>query len=354
MNQTRGYACGVLALLLSAQASAPAHADFHADSAAVFGAWKWVRTYGGLLGANNTPPSTGWSRTLFIRRDGTYAFWEQDSVANYVLCSGEITIHPSKHSSIEGGPKASLWVDLTGWWDDFEKRLLVAFLGRDGMLTYPGSEGGGSIMVVSDALKSEFVRTTEQPEPKGVLLADTRPPRLLRSFSNSYRVDLALALWKLLWSSGPLYEWQDGQYPPAVLNSYTYTNDQIPSAVVGEFDGDSLADVAIYGSTTGDWSESKVMCLVSNRGKPRAVEVLREPTLRDPPSGPDTTGRAFREPHPALYLSLIHAGQPLQGEDHKSWILRTDAILVKRLSGEAAAYYFVDDGLRKGRLLTER
>src|SRR6266850_1759648 len=74
---------------------AATRADFQADSVALFGAWRWVQTYGGL--ANETPPPSGWSRVLYFRRDRTYAFWEEDSARNYLLCSGTFAIHPLQY-----------------------------------------------------------------------------------------------------------------------------------------------------------------------------------------------------------------------------------------------------------------
>jgi hypothetical protein len=351
MNKIYSWAPRTLALLLIAQTSSHAFADFQADSAAMIGAWRWVRTYGGMAGANVTPPSSGWSRTLFFRRDATYAYWEQDSVASHLICTGKFTVHPSIYGRIEDGPRASIWVDMEGWWWHLDQKQLIAFLGSTGMLMYPGSEDGTILYSVSDAQKSEFIRDSERKEPTdppGGRIAGARPPRLLSSFRGSYEADMTFAMRQVLWGAGPIYEWDDRQFPPSVLGSYVYTSNQIPSAVVGDFDGDTLADIAIYGSTTTDWSESKVLCVLSNREKPRAVEVLREPIVRDPPAGPDTTVRAFREPHPALYLSLIHAGRLLRSADDKPLILTTDAILVTRLSGESTPYYYSGDNFRKG------
>jgi hypothetical protein len=176
MNQMRRYG-GILALLLSAQAQSPACADFQSDSLALFGAWRWVSTRGGMFRTNEVPPPTGWSRTLVFRTDRTYAYWEQDSVGSYIIYSGKFTVHRSRHSRIEDAPEVSLWVELEGWgwtWDD---KQLVAFYGSNGILMYPGSEEGTMVFRVSDALRTAFNRDSTWVEPKGPPGgARTKPP----------------------------------------------------------------------------------------------------------------------------------------------------------------------------------
>src|SRR5690349_6934548 len=131
--------------------------EFRADSLALFGAWSWVQTYGGELGVNETPSGTGRRRTLDFRRDGTYALREHGSRGDSILYSGAFSVHPARYSRIEDGPRASMWVELKNWWH-LERDQLIAYLGANTIVMYPGREGNGTVMIVSDALKTRYVR----------------------------------------------------------------------------------------------------------------------------------------------------------------------------------------------------
>jgi hypothetical protein len=149
----------------------------------------------------------------------------------------------------------------------------------------------------------------------------------------SYAVYLPPALTKARESVGRIYEWGDFAYS---LGSYRYTNYQIPSAVIGDFDGDSLADVAIHG-----WdgkTEDKVACLLSGHASPRAATLLVEPVTLD------------REHHcqPPLYLELFPAGQSFTDSLGNRVALQTDAIRVIPMKGQTVIYYYKNGTFHRG------
>src|SRR6185312_10348648 len=80
------------------------------DSLALFGTWRWVHSGGGLLGADATPPLSGWWRLLRFQNDGTYSFREYDSLGSYPLCQGKSVVY-SCRGLIEGEPRASLCIE---------------------------------------------------------------------------------------------------------------------------------------------------------------------------------------------------------------------------------------------------
>lgn len=295
------------------------------------------------MGANATPPQSGWSRSLYFRRDGTYSYLEDDSVGQYLLCGGRFKVHTSS-GLIDPGIRATLWIELDGWMWSVEANQLVAFLGRDTIMTYPGSNTTG----VSDALTHTFVRERTQVVPPHAASNQSRdrPPRMSNSLPGSYRVDLYPGLRHLLLSLGPFFEWMDWQYPASVRKTYRYAHDQIPSAVVGDFDGDGSVDVAIHGSTGYD--ESKLICLLSNRGERRAVLLLNEPTAFEPSVTSGSTVRGFREPHPTLFLMILHSGEEAPDLGGKAVSFPTDVVLVARPDGSATPYYFASGELRAG------
>ena len=267
---------------------------------------------------------------MYIRRSGSYLFQERDSARNYTLCSGKAILHRFE-SDNNLHPGVNFWIELRGWWEPIEDKQPVTFLGRDTIFTYPGGENFG----VSDALGHTFVRDHSEP---GSSELGQPPPRIEEGEPGSYWVRLPPRLRELLWKDGPFYQWSDGQYPGIVRASYDYTNSQVPSAVIGDFDGDNLADVAIYGST--GYEEGKFMCIVSNRGDPRAVLLLREPTVFEP----DVTSRRYQRPRPGLYLRLVEAGRPIDQGGGRT--LPFDAILVVRPTGEGMIYYYEDGSFR--------
>jgi hypothetical protein len=296
------------------------------------------------MAASETPPPTGWSRVLYLHGDGSYAFWEHDSVASYLLGKGKYSVHLG--SGLLGGFRgASLWVELAGWSFDVLPSQLITFHGRDTIETYPG---GGNIGV-DDALTHLYVRETARQEPGQAERSDSliarRPPRLRTGLPNSYSVDLEPQMRALRYGVGPFFEWMDWQYPAAARKGYAYAHNQIPSAVIGDFDGDDSMDVAIHGST--GYEESKVLCLLSNHGHPRAIFILSEPTFLGEKGAPKGSG--FQEPHPTLFLKLLPKGEAIQDSLGSSLALARDAILVVRPEGYATPYYYSGEEFRRGK-----
>ncbi len=169
-----------------------------------------------------------------------------------------------------------------------------------------------------------------------------RPPRMASGHGDSYQVDLSASVYHLLLSGGPFYEWMDWQYPASVRKNYRYANDQIPSAAIGDFDGDGSADVAIHGNTGRD--SSKVICLLSNNGERRAVLLLGEPNAFE---GTAKTARS----RPTLFLTVLHAGEEARDRDGRTVSFARDVIVVARPGGHATPYYYVEGEFRTGRAL---
>lgn len=324
-----------IALALSMDAGA----ELRSGKEALFGAWEWKQSSGGLLGARETPPPTGWSRVLYLRTDGTYCFWEEDSVSNYLLCEGQYMVHQSS-GSVAAREPISLSIELQGWAFDLPSEL-ITFIGPDTIQMYPGGPvpgRKGEWVSVSDALTHTYVRDNSHHEPPRTRSMARRPPRLRTGLPNTYYVDLEPQMWNLRVRAGPFFEWMDGQYPPSVRKGYPYAHNQTPSAAIGDFDGDDSLDVAIHGST--GYAISELLLLLSDHGHPRSLVLLSEPTLLDPPTAPEVN--RFQEPHPTFYLKLIPKGRALQDTLGNSILLNADGILVVRPDGWGTPYYYAD------------
>jgi hypothetical protein len=91
-------------------------------------------------------------------------------------------------------------------------------------------------------------------------------------------------------------------------SNYEYGETQIPWALIGDFDGDLIADAALYGRSGTD---EVVVAILSYHGNVRAVEVARRPATKE------------RE-HP--FLELIARGTPYSPCWARNGSPETDAI----------------------------
>jgi len=326
----------LLAVFIFLSASGPLRclASVPGDSLELLGAWRWVRSAGGW-GADRTPPPSGWSRFLYFQKGGTYSYWEEDSIRKYRVNSGKFTVHGP------GSARPFPWIEFENGWDPIvggaEGREWLRFVGRDTLTLYPG---GGDRMV-SDMDTHTFIRENGRPVPiQGISMPGLpwRPTRLLKYMPGAYWAELPPTLGSAISGVQPLHEWNDWAYASLLPASYRYTNYQIPSAIVGDFDGDSLVDVAIHG-----WNgktEDRVACLLSNYASPRGLMVVTGPVSFEP---------EHHGPGPPLYLELLPAGQAFVDSLGNRVTIRTDAIRVIPTKGQAAIYYYKDGTFHRGR-----
>src|SRR5713226_2185349 len=82
------------ATLLLALNAHSVEADTRRDSLTLFGAWKWTSSGGeGSPAGWATVSVPGCSSVLYLHRDGTYAYWERDSLGDNLLCHGRFKVH---------------------------------------------------------------------------------------------------------------------------------------------------------------------------------------------------------------------------------------------------------------------
>lgn len=294
------------------------------------GAWRWMRSTGGG-GSYHTPPACGWSRTLFFG-DSTYSFWEKDSVGEYRMCSGMYVLHTL------GGQRKGPWVELRGWSWVGPGTFWPQFMGPDLIRLHPGGEDGAW---VSHGVLHTFARDGGRMAPAhstdpGAWL----PPRVCRITPTSFGIELPKQL-RGIRDSIQLREWDLRYSSRLVPKSYRYTHYQIPSGIIGDFDGDSLADVAIYGYD-GD-HRNTVACLLSNGGSPRGARAWLEPVAAKRKGAPT---------RPSLYLELCPSGQPLIDSQGTRIVLATDAIYTRSVNGEESILYFANGVFHRARAST--
>ena len=121
-----------------------------------------------------TPNTCGCEQFLTLEPTGTYTLLEQDSIHEFVLCRGTYFVYSNQRLMKEQAPYWDLWLELKGWWYQFDERQLIKFEagGRNQILTYPGGPG----MVVSDASETRYLRV-ESPPGKPRLPSTARSTR---------------------------------------------------------------------------------------------------------------------------------------------------------------------------------
>lgn len=298
------------------------------DNLPLVGAWRWMRSAEGA-GAYHTPPACGWSRTLFFEQDSTYSFWERDSVGEYRMCSGRYVLHTSVRQ-----PKGS-WVELRGWSWEGPGTFWLRIMGPDLIRLLPGDAGGAwHHYGVSHTFVREGVGIAQ---PDMIDAMEWPPPRLRRATPTSYSIELPKAL-RGIRDSMHIRQWDLRYSRRLVPKGYRYTHYQIPSGVIGDFDGDSLADVAIYGYD-GD-NRNTVACLLSNGGSPRGTRAWLEPGAAKRNGGPS---------RPSFYMERCPSGQPVVDSQGIRMVLATDAVYTISGSGEKTILYYENGNFHRGR-----
>ncbi|MGE5176581.1 MAG: hypothetical protein ACM3JJ_09435 [Hyphomicrobiales bacterium] len=334
----RSAIVATVALGLLAIVTSRGLADFHADSSALYGTWRWERAWGGMLGADLRAPS-GWSDLITFRPDGTYIYWQRDSLHQYCRAAGTLTIHPPG-SAIASGPSTSLWIEMTGR-TPYDTRQLVTYVSSDEIQCYPG---GGDVGV-DDALTTRFRRdSTADAQAKrekfeSSLEPDSlRPPRIWLDRHTSW-VEWPAYFATLRNPFGFLGPWADDRYSDSLRARYPYATNQTPAFVIGDFDADGLDDLAMQ--TPSDLA-SVVYFLLSGNGHARGVEVLREPLARRV----DIHGASA--PAPPSYLRAALPGMRVMEVQGRVEVLEHTGVLVTHDDGTRTVYWMEDGSVKRG------
>jgi hypothetical protein len=94
------------------------------------GTWLWIESQG--LVATSTPEVKGASRTLFLHPDLTYEFLQRVGTRDSTLCKGIFSVGESSETGASGDVVTTF--DLDGWYEPYEKRMVVDFDGPDTLI----------------------------------------------------------------------------------------------------------------------------------------------------------------------------------------------------------------------------
>jgi len=239
------------------------------DASSLAGEWEWdesqaSRVYAGweMFRPRGGPIDGGTRRRLILGRNGSYEHYVINSGKVRVVEAGNYTFGEERNQrfiqfagSVENGGKYSAWMTSP-----------------DTLRLYPFG--------ASDASSRSFVRVP--PIPRHGARLDTM--RLVEPLGHAaIRQDGQLALSATMRDALRRY---DSAFHPYTVNdwpgpgNYEYGENQIPWALIGDFDGDLISDVALYGRSGNN---DVVVALLSNHGNARAAEVARRPVPKEGP-----------------------------------------------------------------------
>jgi hypothetical protein len=101
---------------------------------------------------------------VYLHRDGTYAYWERDSLGDNLLCHVEFKVRGK--GEWPGFPRA-ISVELKGWIAGGDQQL-VTLEGEGEFFIYPGGRRVGLSVILPplDAGTNTYVRVSGESEPK--------------------------------------------------------------------------------------------------------------------------------------------------------------------------------------------
>jgi hypothetical protein len=272
------------------------------------GTWIWDASYR-AQGAGQTPRSSGYGLLLTIRSNGSYTLIERDSASAYARCAGRLRTDPNRPVA---GAAAFASLTITGWEPRYDA-YTAALQGRDTLLLYPARPGTGH----ADAAVQRFVRAGRDAEKTPRLYSRAlRPPRLVSEGYGAYEVAPPDSADRLARLTSAFRKAPDRAYSESVRAAYRYRHDQTPAAVIGDFDGDGVYDVALYG-TAG--SDAEAICVLDWNRAGQVLVLGKEP--------------AREAADPGLYLELVPKGSRVTRAGGEA-VLAYDAIRAVHAGGQ--------------------
>jgi hypothetical protein len=209
------------------------------------------------------PVGAGYRRRLVIRKDGSFELYELGSGRVRHAAKGTYALEAgSGNPDPEGRIRFSSWIENGGDYSIWKS-------GPDAFGLYPWR--------ASDAAADYYVRVAQARN--GGALRDTSgllepigTPKIRKGpkgFDLSLPAPMAAALRRY---DGAFRPFTARDFQGRDFAKYAYSESQVPWALIGDFDGDLLQDVALYGRSGDD---EVVVALLSRHGNVGALEVAR-------------------------------------------------------------------------------
>src|SRR5712671_2164746 len=269
------------------------------DSQWLAGEWEWDETsregYLPRPGPYDGPAHRGYRRRIVFRRTGDVEMFEIGP--NRVLRAQRGTYSVVQES-------AGARFTISNWLDNFNGdagSFIASKEGPSSLIIYPWG--------VFDASRETFVRVPPvvkdgAPTDSGKVIAPIDTPSM-RLDRNGSHIILPEPMKAALHKRDPAFRiWDEADSQELDAGAGKGLGVLGPSAIVGDFDGDLLRDVALLGRSGAD---QVVIAILSDHGNIRAVEVAWR---RVRPGKRENKSRGDPQAIPPIYLELAPRGSP--------------------------------------------
>lgn len=132
--------------------------------------------------------------------------------------------------------------------------------------------------------------------------------------------------------------WNQNDYIPSLLKYYKFSTKQIPSAVIGDLNGDEILDVVLQGHNKNN---DLLICVLSNGKNFKVAEIRKYLRLTDPKK--KWLGvMGHKEYGLWSYLTFTPSGKVGSPIEEKPLDLKTDAFEFSRYEKASTLYYYKD------------
>lgn len=135
-------------------------------------------------------------------------------------------------------------------------------------------------------------------------------------------------------------------FPPTVIGLFRDSKQELPMAVLGDFNGDQKQDIALLGHNK---TQQRVVILVAQDKTYSVVDVNTKP-FEDPEKSFLETEDTGKEKGLSFYLSLLPA-KDLEMSKKSTFKHKPDALQLENYGGQTNAYYLKAKGKNKFELI---
>jgi hypothetical protein len=256
------------------------------SAAAIVGNWEWAETKGWRTFYTITPASRGYRRHLIFRADGTALLFEIRREGPLKCLKVSYSVEPRGQVALL---RLSQWFDLSHRQPSFA----ISRKGSHAIGLYP--------VGFHHADEDTYVSVPGVDFTEDTLSAITPQPPSVTRRNGHTDVHLPPAMDALLRRCDPSFDLWDERDDREVFPGASTPGGQ---AIVGDFDGDMLPDVALLGRSGAD---QVIIAILSDHGSGRALEVAWRRVKRG-----TGVGRSRGDPkHVApIHLELAPRGAP--------------------------------------------
>ncbi len=131
--------------------------------------------------------------------------------------------------------------------------------------------------------------------------------------------------------------WNQSDFAPIIIKDvYDFSIKQAPSAVIGDFNGDNLKDIALFGRNK---TKSSIICILSD-GKDFKVFEMESFNLKEPQDHWTIVGPDMKEYGFTMYMTYHESGLIQSPYEENSLNLSTDAVEIVYFEKAAKIFYF--------------